>query len=345
MITNSPARFVQNEVVIPEQKNLKIRPEEILKNIGPEMDLLEKFIIHDIDTDVELLNTVANHILLAGGKRLRPALVLLASSLFESIGESPLRVAQVVEYLHTATLLHDDVVDGAETRRAQKAARQIWGNEASVLSGDYLLSKAFHMLTTLRNLGLLQIMSRTTTLMAEGEILQLTREIGSEDEDVYLRIIYQKTACLFGSAAQSGAVLAKAPPELSEALKRYGEALGMAFQIVDDALDYVESPKTGKNHGTDLMERKMTLPLIHLIHNCKADEKSFLLDLIKEKQIGSEQLKEVTQMILRYESIEYSLGRAGDYIASALQETEQLPQGSARDSLEKLAHYVLSRSH
>ena len=119
----------------------------------------------------------------------------------------------------------------------------------------------------------------------------------------------------------------------------------MAFQIVDDALDYVESPKTGKNHGTDLMERKMTLPLIHLIHNCKADEKRFLLDLIKEKQIGSEQLKEVTQMILRYESIEYTLGRAGDYIASALHETEQLPQGPARDSLEKLAHYVLSRSH
>ncbi len=270
MITNSPARIVQNEVGSPEQKNLQIRPEEILKNIGPEMDLLEKFIIHDIDTDVELLNTVAHHILLAGGKRLRPALVLLASSLFESIGESPLRVAQVVEYLHTATLLHDDVVDGAETRRAQKAARQIWGNEASVLSGDYLLSKAFHMLTTIRNLELLQIMSRTTTLMAEGEILQLTREIGSEDEDVYLRIIYLKTACLFGSAAQAGAILAKA---------------------------------------------------------------------------GSEQLKEVTQMILRYESIEYTLGRAGDYIASALQETEQLPQGPARDSLEKLAHYVLSRSH
>ncbi len=178
--------------------------EDILKNLGPELGLLEENIIRDIQTDVELLNTVSQHILLAGGKRLRPALVLLASSLFQPIEESSLRAAQVVEYLHTATLLHDDVVDGAETRRAQKAARQIWGNETSILSGDFLLSKAFHMLTTLSNLEVLKIMSRTTTLMAEGEILQLTREVGSEDEEMYLRIIYLKTACLFSSAAQTG---------------------------------------------------------------------------------------------------------------------------------------------
>ena len=319
--------------------------EDILKNLGPELALLEENIIRDIQTDVELLNTVSQHILLAGGKRLRPALVLLASSLFQPIEESSLRAAQVVEYLHTATLLHDDVVDGAETRRAQKAARQIWGNEASILSGDFLLSKAFHMLTTLSNLEVLKIMSRTTTLMAEGEILQLTREVGSEDEEMYLRIIYLKTACLFSSAAQTGAVLAGAPDEMSEVLKRYGEALGMAFQIVDDALDYVESPQTGKNHGTDLRERKMTLPLIHLIRQASSEDKKFLLDLIKEKKIGVEQVKKVTQMISNFNCIEYSLKRAGDYVDSALAVTERMPDCHARDSLRQLATYVLSRSH
>ena len=216
-----------------DKKSLK----RITRPIFDDIKLFEEEFKSALHSEVRLINMIGRYIIHHKGKLIRPILTILSSRVCGQPSLNSYKAAAMIELLHIATLIHDDVVDGAETRRAQKAARQIWGNEASVLSGYYLLSKAFHMLTTLRNLELLQIMSRTTTLMAEGEILQLTREIGSEDEDVYLRIIYLKTACLFGSAAQAGAVLAKAPPELSEALKRYGEALGMAFQIVDDALD------------------------------------------------------------------------------------------------------------
>ncbi len=333
---------------LPIVSNSKTRPLEldmILGSLGQELSRLEENILSDIQTDVELLNTVAEHILLSGGKRLRPALVMIGASLFLPVDDSIRRAAQVVEYLHTGTLLHDDVVDGAETRRARKAARRIWGNEASVLTGDYLLSKAFHMLTELRNLEGLRLMSRTTTLMAKGEILQLKCSIGEVDEKEYLNIIFHKTACLFGSAAQSGALLAGASSEEAECLRRYGEALGMAFQIVDDALDYEESPQTGKQAGTDLLERKITMPLIHLILNLNERDRRHFEKMLRKSRLGTEQVPKVIRMMRLNGSIEYSLNRARDYADAAVRETLGLSRSLDLTVLRQVAEYILSRNH
>ncbi len=317
--------------------------DNILAPIGSDLELLEEAILRDIRTDVDLLNTVSEHILLSGGKRLRPSLVLLAASVFSGTNTEIRKAAQVVEYLHTATLLHDDVVDGAETRRARKAARQIWGNEASVLTGDYLLSKAFHMLTGLGNLPILVLMSHTTTLMAEGEILQLTRDLGSADEDEYRKIIYHKTACLFGAATRMGGLLAGATGKETDALQNYGESLGMAFQIVDDALDYDDRQQTGKQVGTDLKERKITLPLLHLLSHASEQDRKFIEELLQKRIISMEQVREVMRLMKVYGSISHTLRRAEEHVGSALEQLDCLPPGEARDSLGQVASYVLTR--
>ena len=179
--------------------------EQILQPVSSDIEDLESQIISDIKTDISLLNNVTEHIIGSGGKRLRPTLVLLGAEMFTGVNEQVMQAAKVIEYLHTATLLHDDVVDGAETRRARQAVCRIWGNEASVLSGDYLFAMAFYQLTKMRNAEVLRLMSETTTRMARGELLQLTRSFEASDEEEYLEIIINKTACLFAAAIKTGA--------------------------------------------------------------------------------------------------------------------------------------------
>lgn len=192
----SPLMNVPLTKTVTQTSSTTVSLEHILKVVSTDIELLELKILNDVKTDIPLLNNVADHILSSGGKRLRPALVLLGAEMFDGVDERVMQAAQVIEYLHTATLLHDDVVDGAETRRAKQAVCKVWGNEASVLSGDYLLSMAFHHLTKLRNLEVLELMSETTTKMARGELLQLTRSFEAANEEEYLEIIINKTACL-----------------------------------------------------------------------------------------------------------------------------------------------------
>ena len=212
--------------------------QDLLADIRDDLERVEEEILRHLNTEIPLLNEVANYILDSGGKRLRPAILILSARMFKFPGESLYQAAAAIEYLHTATLLHDDVVDDADTRRARKAARMIWGNQASVLVGDFLLATAFRSLTLLGHHGVLDTISQTTSMMAKGEILQLVRQFDTATEQEYLDIIIHKTACLFAAAAKVGAAYGGADEEQQQALYGFGNDIGIAFQVVDDALDY-----------------------------------------------------------------------------------------------------------
>jgi octaprenyl-diphosphate synthase len=309
-----------------------------------ELKELEALILQDVQTDIPLLTRVAEHILRSGGKRLRPLLVLLGARSFGTLDLPILQAAQVVEYLHTATLLHDDVVDGADMRRSQQAARTIWGNEASVLVGDYLLALAFRMLTGLRNPEVLQLMSHTTRLMARGELLQLTRSYRQHDLQEYLDIIHYKTASLFGAAARMGALLNGAGTAQADALFNYGVALGMAFQMVDDALDYSEELNIGKPIGTDLQERKVTLPLSHLMEHASPAERKELEQILELPEIGQLEIRKVAAWMRQHGSIEHTLESARNYVLQAQAELSVLPDEGTRTLLHEIADYVVRRT-
>lgn len=319
--------------------------ENLFDGVSDDLALIEKAIIRNIQSDIPLLTDVAEYILRSGGKRLRPALVLFSAKLFGYSGEKTIQAAQVVEYLHTATLLHDDVVDKADTRRSLKAARTIWGNEASVLVGDYLFSQVFYMLTQLKDLQVLELMSQTTTLMAKGELLQLTRPYNDVDQDIYLEIIINKTACLFAAAVKMGAVFAQATEVAQQKLYDYGMAIGIAFQIVDDTLDYSpEHDKTGKKVGIDLQERKITLPLIHLLENASDRDRTNVEQILAETVITDQHIAEVVDMMRYYQSTKYSVEMARHYSQEAQTCLRDLPDSSFKQVLTDVAHFIVDRS-
>ncbi len=317
--------------------------EQILHPVSADIENLEYQIISDIKTDIPLLNNVTEHIIASGGKRLRPTLVLLGAEMFSGVNEQVIQAAKVIEYLHTATLLHDDVVDGAETRRARQTVCRIWGNEASVLSGDYLFAMAFYQLTKMRNAEVLRLMSDTTTRMARGELLQLTRSFESSDEEEYLEIIINKTACLFAAAIKTGSLLAGGSKDSADQLYEYGMALGIAFQIVDDALDYTDENKTGKPVGGDLQERKITFPLGHLLEKANDLERRRLDQILANQEIEKSQIEEVINMMINYDSIQYTLDCSRKYVFKAQRSLEKFPESSLRQTLFELADFIVSR--
>ena len=317
--------------------------EQILQPVSSDIEDLESQIISDIKTDISLLNNVTEHIIGSGGKRLRPTLVLLGAEMFTGVNEQVMQAAKVIEYLHTATLLHDDVVDGAETRRAMQAVCRIWGNEASVLSGDYLFAMAFYQLTKMRNAEVLRLMSETTTRMARGELLQLTRSFEASDEEEYLEIIINKTACLFAAAIKTGAILAGGSKDSADQLYEYGMALGIAFQIVDDALDYTDEYKTGKPVGGDLQERKITLPLSQLLEKANDSDRRRLDQILTHQEIEKPQIEEVVNMMKNYGSIQYTLECSRKYALEAQRSIEKFPESSLRQTLFELADFIVSR--
>ncbi|MBF0351199.1 MAG: polyprenyl synthetase family protein [SAR324 cluster bacterium] len=318
---------------------------EILASVSPYMQKTEAMILEDIQHHVPLITHVSDHILQSGGKRIRPAMLILSAQAFGAIHKPVLRAAQVVEYIHTATLLHDDVVDNATLRRSRKTARNIWGNEASVLVGDYLFSMAFHMLVQLKEISVLNLMSETTTLMARGEISQLLRNNEAATEQEYLDIIFKKTACLFAASTKMGAILNQASPEAQQAMYDYGMAVGMAFQIVDDTLDYVDNEtQTGKAPGIDLRERKITLPLRHLLDTASEMEKEHLKEILQSPEITEKEVKEVISLMKQHASLEYSLKVAENYIDQACLSLEVITDSSIRKTLSGLARFVVSRN-
>jgi len=313
--------------------------------VRADMASVDALIRARLASDVVLINQIAEHIIGGGGKRLRPMLVLLAAHAARYRGDHHVLLAAVVEFIHTATLLHDDVVDESDLRRGRKTANALWGNAASVLVGDFLYSRSFQMMVEVDDMRVMRILADTTNRIAEGEVLQLLNIHNPDvDEAAYLRVIERKTAVLFAAATRLGGMLGGVPAEQEDALARYGLNLGFAFQIADDVLDYVSDSTTlGKNIGDDLAEGKATLPLIYAIERTDAARAASLRRAIETG--GLDSLDNIVAAIRDSGALERALERAQGYADAAIAALSTLPQSAAREALAVLARYALKRTH
>jgi octaprenyl-diphosphate synthase len=320
--------------------------EGIRSTVTADLAAVDAAIRRELASDVVLVNQVSEYIIGAGGKRLRPLLVLLAA---RAAGAPPLgpqvQAAVIIEFIHTATLLHDDVVDGSRQRRGRDTANEVWGNATSVLVGDFLYSRAFQMMVRLKSLKVMEIMADATNAIAEGEVLQLMHVHDPEiSEARYLDVIYRKTARLFEAGAGIAAVLAGAPDRHEAALAAYARALGNAFQLADDWLDYRGSAtERGKNVGDDLAEGKPTLPLIHALRAGSAEQQALLRRAIETG--GLEELPAVLAAIESAGGLEYTAGLAQREADQALAALERLPESVHLNALRQLAGFAVSRSY
>ena len=310
-----------------------------------DMAAVDALIRRRLASDVVLINQVAGYIIGAGGKRLRPMLLLLAAGAFGHRGAAAHQLAAVVEFIHTATLLHDDVVDESDLRRGRKTANAVWGNAASVLVGDFLYSRSFQLMVELERVAVMQILADTTNLIAEGEVLQLLHVRNPDiDEAAYLRVIERKTAVLFAAATRLGALLSGADETMQQRLHDYGLNLGYAFQIADDVLDYASDAQTmGKNLGDDLGEGKATLPLIHAIVHSDAPTRATLRAAIEHGDTGA--MPEVLAAIHATGGLDYSRQRAREYADAAERALDGIEDNDYVAALRGLARYAVSRDH
>lgn len=320
--------------------------ESVIALLKNEMQAVEEQFEKNLASDVQLISQVGQYVLSSGGKRFRPMLLLLCSRLCGYQGDKQIELAAVVEFIHTATLLHDDVVDSASLRRGNRSANSVWGNQASVLVGDFLFAKSFSMMVNSESLRILKILSDTTTQLAEGEILQLINTCDLDvDEPRYLQVVRDKTAILIAAACQVGGVLAGVPEHKEQALREFGLEIGTAFQLMDDALDYVaDQEEFGKERGHDLFEGKMTMPLIHAFSRSNDHERSEIARIVDAEDLAKEDLDYVCMLIERTGGIEYTRQRAVERIARAKQQLDTFPDCEARQALFTLADYVVSRN-
>ncbi len=313
--------------------------------IGDDMQAVDAVIRQRLRSEVVLVNQVAEYIIAGGGKRMRPALVLLSAGALDYSGTHHHELAAVVEFIHTATLLHDDVVDESALRRGRDTANAVFGNAASVLVGDFLYSRAFQMMVQVGQMRVMQVLSSATNIIAEGEVLQL---MNCHDPDVdearYLQVIRYKTAKLFEAAAQLGAILAGASPEQEQALTAYGMHLGTAFQLVDDVLDYSgQEADTGKHLGDDLAEGKPTLPLIYVMQNGTPEQAACVRRAIETG--GRDDFPLVLDAIRSSGALEHARGRAREAAEQAKMAISILPDSNYKRSLLELAAFAVDRSH
>ena len=317
--------------------------EDCRELVAADMQRVDALIRTRLASDVALIDTLGGYIVGAGGKRLRPQLVLLAAGACGYAGDAHVAAAAVIEFIHTATLLHDDVVDASTLRRGRETANAVWGNEAAVLVGDFLYSRSFEMMVEIGSLEVMDILAATTNRIAEGEVMQLmnVHEPGV-DEGRYVEVIEAKTARLFSAAAELGPVLAGAPAAHREALAGYGTHLGTAFQIADDVLDYrSDAAATGKNLGDDLAEGKTTLPLIYAMRDGDDVQRETVESAIRSG--GLESLPAVLEAIRATDAIERSMQRAAASAAAAIAALEPLPDSRWRDAMEAVARHSVER--
>lgn len=317
---------------------------EIRALIKEDIQAVDQLILDKLSSDVVLINQIGHYIINSGGKRLRPLLVLLSARACGYQGSDHQLMAAVIEFIHTSTLLHDDVVDESDTRRGNKTANEVWGNAASVLVGDFLYSRSFEMMVEPGELKIMQVMSEATNVIAEGEVLQL---LNCHDADTtkerYMEVIHRKTAKLFEAATQMGPILAK-KPELEEAFVAYGRHLGAAFQLIDDALDYTANEEElGKNIGDDLAEGKPTLPLIYVLENGNENEKKIIRRAIESEGINL--LDEVTAIIKASGAIAYTQETAQKEVDLAKAAITSLQDSDLKSALCSLADLAVNRSH
>ena len=327
------------------------KPPESLKPlldlVTEDMSAINRIILDKAISDVELIPELARHLIDSGGKRLRPMLTIAASKLCKYPGTGHIRVASAVEFMHTATLLHDDVVDESSLRRGKQTARTIWGNQASVLVGDFLLGQAFRMLVDVGSMPVLKIMSNAAAVIAEGEVMQLAAAKNmATTEDDYLTIINAKTAALFLAAAEVGGAIAERPADEQAALKSYGKNLGLAFQLVDDALDYSgESARLGKSVGDDFREGKITLPVILSFRRGGDSERSFWKRTIVEGEIQDGDLEHAISMINKHNAGEATLERAHSYGEIARDALAIFHDCEEKTAMEKVITFCVQRTH
>ena len=326
-------------------RDLLHQQDPLFSRLDDDLQLIEAEINKNLHSSVPLIAHVSRYIIRSGGKRLRPLLMVLAARLLNYRGDDQYALSIVFEYLHAATLLHDDVVDNAELRRGKPSANTLWGNAAVVLVGDFLLATSFLLTVLSGNLKILRVLSETTTLMAEGEVLQLINsdnlEISKQD---YIEVITRKTAILIAAACQIGAIFGDATEDQEKAMRRFGLNLGIAFQLRDDYLDYAGTEEeVGKPVGKDLHEGKITLPLIHTLETSNAEDRHRLIDLITSDSLQEEILAEVKKSIDKYQGLDYADQLANHYIAKAKSALEMFPASSTRDSLLEISDYVVTR--
>jgi octaprenyl-diphosphate synthase len=313
--------------------------------VGDEMGGVNRIILDKAVSDVELIPELAHHLIDSGGKRLRPMLTIAAAKLAGYSGEGHVRLAAAVEFMHTATLLHDDVVDESDVRRGKSTARRVWGNQASVLVGDFLLGQAFRMMVDVGSLPALRILSNAAAVIAEGEVMQLITAKNTETtEDDYLAVIDAKTAALFAAAAEVGAVIAARPKSEAAALRSYGRNLGLAFQLVDDALDYAGDPSAlGKSVGDDFREGKITLPVVLCYRRGNAAERAFWHRTLQHGDLLDDDFAQATSLMQRHNALADTIERARHYGAIARDDLAIFPESNAKSALLEAIAFCVDR--
>ncbi|MBA2710756.1 MAG: polyprenyl synthetase family protein [Tatlockia sp.] len=313
--------------------------------VSDDFDAVNALIIDNIQSQIGLIDDLAHHIVQSGGKRLRPLLVLLASRACHYKGREHIKLAAMIEFFHTATLLHDDVVDESTLRRGRETANEIWGSKASILVGDYLFTQSVQLMVQVDHPRILRLIAETSHQISCGEVKQLAnRHNFSLSVEDYFDVIRSKTALLFAASATIGAMLSNSDQKVEESLYAYGLHLGNAFQLIDDALDYCSDAKTmGKNIGDDLADGKATLPLIHAMQNCSLSQQQLIKQSLKEG--GLEHLSEILEIIKSTKAIEYTRNFAAKEIDKALAALEVLPDSDYKDALIELTQFALGRNH
>jgi len=319
--------------------------ETILECIGDDLEKVDREFRKNLRSNVPMISAIGEYLLLSGGKRFRAKLLLLSSKLCQYHGDLHISMASLIEFIHTATLLHDDVVDKAQLRRGIDSANAKWGNEACVLVGDFLFTQCFSLLVQSGNWKIVEIVSKATTIMAEGELEELikTNDL-SLTEDDYLSIITRKTASLISAATQIGAILGDVSENRERALSEFGMNVGVAFQLIDDHLDYTSNEEEfGKKIGIDLHDGKITLPLISALRQCNREEKAFIRETVMSHPITKGTFFRVVEIINRYHGIEYTWEKARGYVEKAKDHLRLFPNSKEKEALHALADYVLER--
>jgi len=320
--------------------------QDVFSTYKEDLQQVEKCINDNVISEIKLIPEVAHHLVDSGGKRFRPLLLLISSCLCGYHGEHRYAMATVMEFIHTATLLHDDVIDQALIRRGKTSANKIFGNSVSILVGDFLCFKAFTLMTGIGNINILKLVSQMGNIMSEGEVFQLTKcgDVNLTEKE-YLNIIEKKTAILISASCAAGAILGSAPREKIDALAGFGRNAGMAFQITDDVLDYTAKGKEfGKSIGKDLEEGKITLPLIFTIKQGSEEEKNIIKEIITCKKASLKAAAEVRRLIKKYDGIDLSLRTAAGYVSEAKSQLSIFNGCPEKDHLNAVAEYILSRN-
>jgi len=318
---------------------------DFMKLVEKDLNKLESSIDKLISTKIGFIKEIVNYIIKSGGKRVRPILVILSAKLCGYRGEKHIPFAAIIEFIHTATLLHDDVVDNARTRRGASTVNMVWGNEPSVLVGDFLYSRSFELISKEGNPEIMKIISQATTALSEGEILEVikTANIDTTEKD-YFEIIGNKTAILFSAACEIGAILGNVTPKQRGALKNFAYKLGIAFQLRDDILDYTSYDDVlGKRVGTDLKEGKITLPFIHALKSASEKEKLSVAKILKKHTISQKDFEWVSKLMEKYNGIGYATAATEKYLEGAKKHLDHFPASQYKGALLSLADSMLKR--